>query len=365
MRSIVSLLICVVCHSDRNGAGPRFSSDRQTNHLRADMNHKLHLQPLGDTQQLALLGSTFVKRTPVRALASLLLGLDQTAALVLSSVPNFRDLGHMRCSDGVIRPYTLLRSATPANITTEEMELSRVRTVLDLRLEKDAMQDDGPRRLAPITKHISLLSEPKMKKALFKQSVSEGRVGLLSKLIALKFLQKTSPSRRLRKRLSHSYDKRLARMLNRVSLADVYEFMLQQSSEELLKAFEIVASEAETPLLVHCTHGKDRTGVLVALLLVACGVSEDDILNDYVISHTWGCSDEGRAAMRKYFPANVVPYLRSDLIDEWCEAPEEQLRELFRRTERKFGSMIGYLDSIGIDEHFRKRIAARLTAPTR
>ncbi len=35
------------------------------------------------------------------------------------------------------------------------------------------------------------------------------------------------------------------------------------------------------PALVHCAHGKDRTGVLSALLLAACGVPDEDIIKDY------------------------------------------------------------------------------------
>jgi protein tyrosine/serine phosphatase len=42
----------------------------------------------------------------------------------------------------------------------------------------------------------------------------------------------------------------------------------------------------ETPLIVHCTGGKDRTGVGSALILTALGVPRDTIVTDYAMTHT-------------------------------------------------------------------------------
>ena len=40
------------------------------------------------------------------------------------------------------------------------------------------------------------------------------------------------------------------------------------------------ASGRETPTLIHCAHGKDRTGVVVAMVLHVCGVDAGDIAQD-------------------------------------------------------------------------------------
>jgi len=42
------------------------------------------------------------------------------------------------------------------------------------------------------------------------------------------------------------------------------------------------------PALVHCAHGKDRTGVIMLLLLAACGVPRAAIVGDYVEVRSWG-----------------------------------------------------------------------------
>lgn len=47
-------------------------------------------------------------------------------------------------------------------------------------------------------------------------------------------------------------------------------------------------ADGETPMLIHCTAGKDRTGVLVALLLRLLGASDEAILQDYLLSEAYG-----------------------------------------------------------------------------
>jgi protein tyrosine/serine phosphatase len=36
------------------------------------------------------------------------------------------------------------------------------------------------------------------------------------------------------------------------------------------------------PALVHCAHGKDRTGVIIMLLMMVCGVPHENIVDDYI-----------------------------------------------------------------------------------
>ena len=277
------------------------------------------------------------------------------------SVPNFRDLGLTRCANNrVVRPGVLYRAATPCNITAEdESQLTSIRTVLDLRSQHDAHKDSGERRLAPKTAYKPLLNEEMMRGAMLERA--RKRPAVFAHVIALGVAKKLSPSRRLRDRLAAASDVRLARLFDTVSLADVYWLILSQSTDLLREACELAATEESLPLLIHCTHGKDRTGVLVALLLLAVGVSEDAVLADYALSHEWGCSVEGQHAMRQSFPERLRPYLRDGLLEEWCCAPVGELQQVLRRLESEHGSVAAYLDSIGVDDSCRRQLAVVLT----
>ncbi|MCK8673592.1 tyrosine-protein phosphatase [Rhodococcus sp. HM1] len=66
-------------------------------------------------------------------------------------------------------------------------------------------------------------------------------------------------------------------------LPSLYSRMLHYNETRAGEILALVA-EPEGPVLVHCTAGKDRTGVLVAVLLLAAGVEPDAVVDDYVRS---------------------------------------------------------------------------------
>jgi protein-tyrosine phosphatase len=67
-------------------------------------------------------------------------------------------------------------------------------------------------------------------------------------------------------------------------LAERYLWYLETGREALVKALGLVAQPSNHPLVFHCTAGKDRTGVLAALVLDILGVEPETIVADYVIT---------------------------------------------------------------------------------
>ena len=61
----------------------------------------------------------------------------------------------------------------------------------------------------------------------------------------------------------------------------MYLEILESSGAEFARGLRILADEANHPAIVHCTSGKDRTGVFVVLLHLVLGVSMDDALHHY------------------------------------------------------------------------------------
>ena len=67
-------------------------------------------------------------------------------------------------------------------------------------------------------------------------------------------------------------------------LADRYAELALDGVAEIRQALELLAAEGSAPVVIHCAAGKDRTGVLIALLLALLGVADDDIVADYALT---------------------------------------------------------------------------------
>ena len=113
-----------------------------------------------------------------------------------------------------------------------------------------------------------------------------------------------------------------------------------------LKMFEIFADAGSLPVVLHCTAGKDRTGVSTAFLLSVLGVSRDWIEADYLLTNL----DTDRQAD---FIESTVGYPEG--IDRGsmllaAGVPEDAMKDFLDGLEAKWGSAIGYLQEIGVTQ---------------
>ena len=77
----------------------------------------------------------------------------------------------------------------------------------------------------------------------------------------------------------------VAPALNAVGLAGLNEILLAESGPAIVQALRIVADPSGHPVVFSCTAGKDRTGLLTAIILLLLGASHDEIIEDYARSH--------------------------------------------------------------------------------
>jgi protein tyrosine/serine phosphatase len=128
------------------------------------------------------------------------------------------------------------------------------------------------------------------------------------------------------------------------------------------RAFAALA-ETDGPLLIHCAAGKDRTGLLAALIHRLLGVSEEDTMADYMLTNAVRRMDEWvvrvsalleREYGRRPDPEAVAAFLR--VHPDW-------LRSSFEEIDARAGSLDGYLENaLGVDEGLRRRIVRRLSS---
>ena len=115
-------------------------------------------------------------------------------------------------------------------------------------------------------------------------------------------------------------------------------FRMLEGSDLVAKALRTVAA-APGGVLFHCTAGKDRTGLMAALLLGLVGVERADLLADYQVSET--------------YLADVIHHIRKKVPDLSAFAgasKAEYLGDCLDLLEEKYGSVSGYLRAIGLAE---------------
>jgi protein-tyrosine phosphatase len=71
-----------------------------------------------------------------------------------------------------------------------------------------------------------------------------------------------------------------------ITLAKIYRDLLENAGSRLVDALRVVNSELAEPVVFMCSAGKDRTGVLAALVLGLVGVNDGDIVADYAATGT-------------------------------------------------------------------------------
>lgn len=129
-----------------------------------------------------------------------------------------------------------------------------------------------------------------------------------------------------------------------------YSSMFEQYPQQFRAALAAIA-DADGPVVFHCAGGKDRTGLIAALLLRLAGVSIDGVALDYALTRVdpaWceRAADE-RDRARRTFMQNT---------------PAEAMRGALEHLDRAYGGAEGYMRTCGLDDVRIARLRDRLRA---
>ncbi len=224
-------------------------------------------------------------------------------SLGLVGSPNFRDLGgYSTISGRSVRWRTIYRSDAMVRITEEDvgrMAQLGLRTTIDLRTLTE-IDNQG----------ISVIHEHGV-------------------------------NRRHHPLISEEHYQALVSSTEDIDLYDLYVHILDEAGPGLKTVFDALTHADGYPIVFHCSLGKDRTGVVSALLLRALGVSDQIIVEDFALSGVY-----------------VTPYL-----ERWADAEEQDGRQVNRsillanadameRTidvlNSRYGTGTEYLSHIGV-----------------
>ena len=119
-----------------------------------------------------------------------------------------------------------------------------------------------------------------------------------------------------------------------------------------LRLFGILAEQENLPVLLHCTAGKDRTGVSTAFLLSVLGVSREVIEADYLLTNL---DTERQADFIESTVGYPEGYDREKMITI-AGVPQDAMKDFLDGVESKWGSVVEYLQKIGITQDQMNKI---------
>ncbi|MGN8027464.1 tyrosine-protein phosphatase [Microbacterium sp. 22242] len=230
----------------------------------------------------------------------------------VEGVVGLRDAGGMPAESGRIRTGRLFRSGSLAAVDAEGAERIRalVRRIVDLRSVEEVAAAPTP------IDGVRIISLP---------------------------LYHGSP----RSFFEEGYD-----------LVGIYRHLLAESAPELVAAVRAIA--AGEPTLVHCTAGKDRTGLVIALALSAVRADRDAVVADYALTGALLPEAERHATserLRRTYPDSPHAAVLA------TESPAEAMRDVLAELDREHGSVRAFLAAHGLVDDELAALDAALCEP--
>jgi protein-tyrosine phosphatase len=242
--------------------------------------------------------------------------MSALGAYALAGSCNLRDVGGLATADGRrVRRGRLLRSGVLTRLTPAAVQALRalpVRAVCDLRRTEERARHPNP-SFGPQVRYFQwdtgIASSPIRDEAFIRSESVEAAHGAMVEMY-----------RRL-------------------------PFVLQR---RLAGAFAALACAGDGAAIVHCSAGKDRTGVAIALILESLGVARDHVVADYVLTREavdlrrelFGDDATGAGLAANAAPFRALPAFALDAV---LDAHPEYILGALEAVEARHGSVERYL----------------------
>ncbi|PHH91044.1 hypothetical protein CDD83_1883 [Cordyceps sp. RAO-2017] len=283
----------------------------------------------------------------------------------LQQVPNFRDVGQTVngfLGRKLVREGVLFRSAYPDGASPQDKIILRdelgIRTIIDLRSETEQLRQAGALQAgtqAP-TPWYQWKSErprpPRIRGIDYREIRITGRSferHVVRQLAWLDFFKVIFF-------FVFGYRLRATRIIVRevlvpIGLLGIGTVALDNSSADIYEALKLLTSPRSTPALVHCTLGKDRTGLICALILIILGVPMSAIEYDYF---------QTDAALFSSRAKTLAELHDAGFTEEWASTAKNMITGIVDHLSIEYGGVDAYLDQIGFHESDRAKLRDRL-----
>ncbi len=152
-------------------------------------------------------------------------------------------------------------------------------------------------------------------------------------------------------------DERLFKALSNMGEFYLHLVRHDEFGGRIVQALEIIAEPANHPLVFHCAIGKDRTGILAAVLLSVLGVKDEIIIEDYSLSGPYMEQLLKRINSNPETAKNIKP-----LPDYFWKASPESMSLFLTTLRNEYGSIEDYLKAQDMEPSLIDRLKVALLA---
>jgi len=232
--------------------------------------------------------------------------------IILRHAKNYRDIGGIKTSSGrVLKKCMLIRGTALSKLTYSDIQRLKykynLRTIIDLRTRKEA-EEKPDKKIDGVSYHLM----PVFDEAVIGIS-HEKKVHSIKSLVALPSME--------------SLYEQMVSPANLPNITAVLRKILLMPVEEFSVAF-------------HCSAGKDRTGVLAALLLSFLGVDRNDVIDDYLYTNRGKRIKANLAYVGGVILKGNRNFARK--VKKYLLAEESNIRASLALIEKCYGSLEKY-----------------------
>jgi protein-tyrosine phosphatase len=140
------------------------------------------------------------------------------------------------------------------------------------------------------------------------------------------------------------------------NLLDLYRLILNHAQEPMRLVFQQISDSIDNPVLVHCSAGKDRAGLVIALLLDLANVAPETIATDYELTR-----ERLAPYLDQYRQKAATAGLDIERHERMLECRADTMLATLEHLYQRYAGTEGYLLNIGLTEKTIDRLYSALT----
>lgn len=253
-------------------------------------------------------------------------------AIEIKKVHNFRAVGNIKNAEGrTLKEGMFYRSAHLHKLkkkSFDQLEKLGIKEIIDLRNSKEILDKPDNLPNGIIYKKYSAFEDEGDQLSQAKKLVLKGKVN------------------------ASDADKRMI---------DFYREYVTENPETIKTIINEIL-ESKEPILYHCTAGKDRTGIITALILTILKFDKETIYNEYLLSNNFR---KGLVERRMNLANNLhflYPKMDLQVLEKLSWVEKSYLNAAFDEINKKYGSTDAYIQQVlGVSEAKREEYIQKFT----